>query len=612
MKIITDQIQLNLPIPIDTKLSNLVLSGETLVVESISDYLNRVDIDNRHLGMEVIVYSPPGNYNINLIKDSISSGFITQSVYTFLKGIANKDFVKLASGSTIVDNLTSTEATDVLSANMGRVLKDMIEEDSSITNVTYDELMTLIDTNSLTPEASYKLIDYQTVHYMFDHYTRLDDINTGPIEPLTIKAATINSIYPEAKSELYPQDDIWYDPTTFYWMQDIAFANAENVYGTVINPDFTNVQLINGYKGVIYDRFDRKNNVRVGYDFRNVKSRRWAVAAQLLGFNTEYTCYNSIGSNGQTVPDPMDYMDFYTFQGFDEWNTYEVSVKNIIIENAHDTYTKYGGDLGSTLSNNVFFLGGNTETRVDITTNDISAGIYFEVNTIGVGNQYNTFGHNCCQNLLGKDGSGNTFGNNCKSIIFESLYTANKFGNDCYFNTFGYNCHTNNFENRCSYNIFKNHAQLNNFGYYCQSNTFGNYCSENTLGANCSYNKFDHDCNATMFGTNCTANTFGYNCDSNTFGDSCNLNTLGNSCSINFFRINTISNTLGDKCEGNTFVDNMYFNNITNTANVLFTLVPAIVIPDIVTHYANSSYVSYFDSITHQVIYVTPKINTSI
>ena len=94
MKQILEQINLNLPLPQDSKLSNLTLSGETITVETIAEYLLRVDENSRYLGMEVNIYSPAGDYNINLIKDSIQSGYITNSTYIFESGVEDSDFVR--------------------------------------------------------------------------------------------------------------------------------------------------------------------------------------------------------------------------------------------------------------------------------------------------------------------------------------------------------------------------------------------------------------------------------------------------------------------------------------------------------------------------------------
>ena len=370
-----------------------------------------------------------------------------------------------------------------------------------ITEVTYSELVALINASGLIEGLSYLLTDFRTIHYMFDGDTRTDEINTCPIEPLLLTADSPNTFKPEVYSTLYPQDIISYDWKSDYWIQDPAFSDFDiSGSGSLMNPDLTNVTLIPNYKGVIYKREDTRNNVKLGYDFRHVKFRRWKRNDQVWDSGTTYAIkdkvqvtgstggvYSSLVSdntnnavtdtaswvkiidyvdteywniNSSTSSDPIDYIDCLTFQGFDEWNNYEVNVKNIDINNPNDTYTQYLGYIGSSLSNSVFYLGGNDDTYQSYNTLDIKADSFFELNTIGnnfyyntIGNDFicNTIGNSFNTNTIGNDFTTNTIGNYFYNNTIGNTFTTNTIGNNFNTNTIGNNFNTNTIFNQITY-----------------------------------------------------------------------------------------------------------------------------------------------------------------
>ena len=150
-------------------------------------------------------------------------------------------------------------------------------ESWSMVNVTYSELVDLVTASGITPTTTYRLTDYQTVHYMLDGRTRTNDINIGEIEVLYLTANSTCSFEPDAYSENYPNDIIRYDWNPNNWIKDLGFANAEAITGSGITINISGVTIIPGFKGVIYMREDTKNSNILGYDFRNVKFRRWKL-----------------------------------------------------------------------------------------------------------------------------------------------------------------------------------------------------------------------------------------------------------------------------------------------------------------------------------------------
>lgn len=74
--------------------------------------------------------------------------------------------------------------------------------------VTYDELIALINTSGLTINQAYLLTDYQTVYNI--PYT--EEVGYGDIEPLLLTASSSFELKPEAYSLLYPDDIVYYCP----------------------------------------------------------------------------------------------------------------------------------------------------------------------------------------------------------------------------------------------------------------------------------------------------------------------------------------------------------------------------------------------------------------
>jgi hypothetical protein len=137
---------------------------------------------------------------------------------------------------------------------------------------TYSQVLALSQAGQLVTGATYKITDYQTIHVI----PNTTDINTGPTEPLLVKAISSSEIDKRATSTLYPNDIIEYD-----------FDNnlAEN--GTTPT------------KGLILFRHDLINDVSTLYDWRQVRFRRWfptlkrtefivATDTNVLQINTQY------------------------------------------------------------------------------------------------------------------------------------------------------------------------------------------------------------------------------------------------------------------------------------------------------------------------------------
>ena len=96
------------------------MDGGNIIVETESDYLQRVDINSRQLGMEVVFLSPSGIYEANDFVDKINDETITKTLKRFLNNTTTLEHF-------IVDNLTTESDKQVLSANQGVVIKSGLD-----------------------------------------------------------------------------------------------------------------------------------------------------------------------------------------------------------------------------------------------------------------------------------------------------------------------------------------------------------------------------------------------------------------------------------------------------------------------------------------------------
>ena len=138
---------------------------------------------------------------------------------------------------------------------------------------TYINIKALVDSNSLVPESTYIITDFQT------KYTQLETllVKTGPIEPLTLIAATTNTFYEEVRSGLFPKDQILYD------------INGTINYYSEPTPLVAD-------KGVITWRKDDKDNSTC-YDHRVILWRRNSTDVLTFGFG----CYNNTVGLKRTI-----------------------------------------------------------------------------------------------------------------------------------------------------------------------------------------------------------------------------------------------------------------------------------------------------------------------
>jgi hypothetical protein len=309
-------------------------------------------------------------------------------------------------------------------------------------DITYAALATAIGASELVPGLKYRITDFATRHYIIDGngVQYLSDTITGTIEPLIVTAIDVNKLDKVAISSLYPQDIIYYDWNPANWLTDKYFSSTSII--------------ISNFKGVIYFRHDTKQDNYIGYDFRNVRNRRWKLETQQsYNAGTSYSKYDFVKSGstiyiskknaniGNSVSDIIywqsvsltedseyisttpnsyyyysnlitsssEYLDYLTFQPLGS-DTYEGAFWRNHIEIRVGKKKAFDPPYSGLLSNTVFF--GNNNFNTSTHDNTISSFVFFN----------NTFGSNFYNNEIHGTITNTSIGKGC---INNSLFVYN-------------------------------------------------------------------------------------------------------------------------------------------------------------------------------------------
>ena len=422
--------------------------------------------------------------------------------------------------------------------------------------VTYDELTTLIGSASLTVGQTYKITDYQTVHYLIDGDggdvvleggTGDTVVHTGNTEALVVTALTGEELSPIAYSEEYLYDIIHYDWNPNNWLFDLGFSAYDEA-------------VVTGFKGVIYYREDTQNNNIFGYDFRNVMNRRWVLDyGEWTGTTTynfadkvqvegdglymstknnntdnavsattywdkivDYSNYSYWCLNSGDAQDIEDYIDSLTFN--DSEGSYEDIVKNNIFTTNKDNTDIGMSPTNSILDNNVFYL--LDDGAFNLSGNKF--GVYFQCNTID-GNYFNN-------NSLGNNCSSNTISRNFENNKIENSFNGNFIGYSFDSNIIGNYFQTNTIGSGFGKNLIGNYYQNNIISDGFISNIIGNYFSGNdAIGSDFAENSIGSDFQSVEVGTGFTNNTIANSFKSSFTVDDFHNNTIKDDVtSINF------------------------------------------------------------------------------
>ncbi len=410
--------------------------------------------------------------------------------------------------------------------------------DATLTSVTYDELVDLIDTSALTPGSSYLITDFRTCYDQPDFNSFRngiigDNYKESAIEPIVVFATSTDTISSTAYQPNYPKDRIQYDWT---------FNQTERTNGVAY--------------GRITERIDEFNN-RTDYDHRTILFKRYSyieidvdnpLPGTVTVTPTSSTEMDVIGVNtnfesltvGQYIGFSNDNFRAYEITGIDS-NT-EMYITGL-------TNTNLGAE------NNIYPVvtegNGKIYYQNNIST-DYTEHYTFDYENININNYIGDFA-----NLYNYEEPDFILANNVFQG-FSNNYINNTFGDACYNNSFRANCGDNTIGN-----YFYNNTTDNNFNANLIGNSFfGNRITaafeRNRIGENF-YNNYIVQ---NEFYRNNIMNSFNSNIIS---GNNFQNNEIGNQFQGNLLRNGQFyKNDIGNDYNNNKIYSDFYGNKIGN------------------------------------------------
>jgi hypothetical protein len=467
---------------------------------------------------------------------------------------------------------------------------------SSIINTTYSTLTGLKAVTGLTPGQLYRISDFHLTWY--NQSINDTGVKSGLApEPLIVLALSGNKISHEAKSEIYPQDTVYYD----------IDASGSYSWGAL-----NNNRVIPNFKGWIYRRIDHQLNIDIGWDWRNITVNccrpivtgvpRWTGTTNYNQFsvvrgtginNTGKLYYSSVVSNSGNVftntsfwLPVSDFVEGNTYFSTDEsfgfraYNKDDITFVNLPADQStriqQPTFTSRltgQGTFSLTNCDNIKIEGGYCNVIFGNNFYQNTIGNNFAFNTIDSDFYSNTIGDNFYVNTIGDVFEKNTIGNSFNNNTIERLFRYNTIGNIFEKNTISQGFFYNTIGNFFNSNNIGNGFYLNTVGNGLNSNVIGNNFYGNAIGNDFYGNTIGNDSDSNIIGNNFYSNTIGNYFRSNAIANGLQLNTIGNAFSFNtignsfyfntignFFSYNTIGNSFSSSTIGNTFDSNTIGN----------------------------------------------------
>lgn len=248
-------------------------------------------------------------------------------------------------------------------------------------------------------------------------------INEGINEPLVVLAISSTTIDSRAYSPAYPQDEIYYDWNPNNWIGDISFAHPDS-------------GMVEGFKGVITYRKDHLLNLSTGYDWRNIKFRRWAATAPVWDDETPYEAgtfvsylakiYKALTADTVNDPTTARWVEICDSAAYIGWNstllesgipmdaadftnvyTFGTGCHDIEVGEMYDNATI--ATTTNTRLNNIVFGEGCLGIKFDLFCHWMTYGIGCAVMSYGSGCNTMTYGSGC--NYM-------TYGSGCNTLTF--------------------------------------------------------------------------------------------------------------------------------------------------------------------------------------------------
>ena len=302
--------------------------------------------------------------------------------------------------------------------------------------VTWAELKTLRDSNSLVKGVQYRITDYVTTTAQ----TNTESANHA--FDLIVFADSTNTINENARAIQHNGDSYFHEAKLNAWKIKYSLDNDSSRFAWASPTG----------KGVIWFMQDEHGNV-APYDFKNIKFKRYKITNTQSGYPNFTNRYYAVATamTGYSV-DSSNFRYFYTFSNGNTTSDIDISLKgiNFVGDFEEDWWSQ------QCLNNVIMPYFKPIDNTVKQFLNDI----------VILEQSWNSSeDSDCSSNIFGSDCYSNTFGSNCYSNTFGSDCHSNTFGSDCYSNTFGSDCYSNTFgsyyrffemENSCYYLNFVN------------------------------------------------------------------------------------------------------------------------------------------------------------
>ena len=544
--------------PTDIKIRSNFVGGYNEEVISIgnsfyTDTIFGPSINTAEFGDQIVIYQTGSSFAV----------FQSKGPYIRLGKnniISEKSTSKLGIGT-----LFPTEKVHISGGNLkveGNILANQFLD------TTYSNLTGLKATSGLLSGQLYRISDF----ILFWNNQSINDATlkiAASGEPLIVTAISKNKISHIARSEIYPQDTIYYD----------IDASGSYSWGTI-----NNTAAIPNFKGWIYRRVDNLLNIDIPYDWRNITVNCCKVDVSSIpdySGNYQYDLLDVVKSTGNNINRGKLYYSLITgnigqsiiddtkwapVSAYNESGTYFATNE----ANPFATLRKESEGLDKV---DLPYLS-NTRIQQPTFTSILTGLGTFTLNTVRnikiVGGHSNVFvGEYFYDNNIGNGFAFNTIGSNFNFNNIGNMFQDNKIGYFVGYNHIGNNCYVNVFGNSFLYNTIENNFQYNNIGPVVNYNSIANNFYYNNIGTNFSTNVIGPGFLGNTIGIFFYYNTIGPNCYSNIIGRSFESNTIGNSFQYNiigrYAQSNNIGNVVNFNLIGNDFLQNTLLNNINNT-----------------------------------------------
>lgn len=336
-----------------------------------------------------------------------------------------------------------------------------------MTEITWSNLVSLRNSNQLTPGMQYRIIDY---------HTTTSQANTKSADhqfDIIVTADSTNKLNESARAIQHAGDTYFSNCNLAAWKIWYCLNNDTHRFA------WAESNRSKGGKGVIYRMIDEYNN-DCPYDFKNIQFiRYYSVSAKgadgysLYGYDYISLCkYDEHTSkyNGITDTDTTKSKYLYTFSIDNNGSIIDASIGSVtqacrsnVIGNAFmeitidDTKHYISYYLNNIVLvnkyNNVDYPDGDSCNKFDIGCSDCTL----------VGCRYNTFGNYCGYIILGETCFGNTISSKCSDISFGRSSVNNFIGKNCTYIHLSESSYRNDIEN-CDY--INSDTTLNNCTIY--------------------------------------------------------------------------------------------------------------------------------------------------